>query len=249
MNLFVYGMMTCVCAGFLAGCAVGPDFHPPAATLMAADIPGEWWGLFKSPELDRLIRGALADNPTLEAAQAALRQAREDLNARAGGEYVPEVNGSLSASRQKTSSAAMGLPQGPASIFTLYHASVNVSYVFDVFGRGRRELEALRSLVDYQAYQHEAARLALTANIVTTVIMEASLREQVQATLQIMAIQQKHLIMLRKQQDLGGVSRAEFLSQRTEFEQTRALLPPLRRELSQLRYHLTVLAGKMPVGL
>ncbi|MEO7051652.1 MAG: hypothetical protein ABI128_08300, partial [Rhodanobacter sp.] len=83
----------------LAGCAVGPDFKPPAApdtsdysarpatrTVATADvtggesqqfvrgddIPADWWTLFHSPALDALIKQSLAHNPNLQAAQAAL---------------------------------------------------------------------------------------------------------------------------------------------------------------------------------
>src|ERR1700732_3909968 len=88
----------------LWGCAVGPDFmrpDAPAADRYTADplpvqtasatvaggapqhfvgdrdIPGDWWVLFHSPTLDALVKEALAANPNLTAAQAALRQAHE----------------------------------------------------------------------------------------------------------------------------------------------------------------------------
>src|SRR3984893_5011039 len=92
-------------AGLLAACAVGPNFKAPApprnagfappAEMPAAttatdtaggqaqrfvdgmDIPGQWWTLFQSAELNALIDRALANSPTLQAAQAALRQADE----------------------------------------------------------------------------------------------------------------------------------------------------------------------------
>ena len=54
------------------------------------DIPGQWWTLFHSEPLNQLIEQSLANNPDLDAAQAALRQAQE--NARAGeGPLFPNV--------------------------------------------------------------------------------------------------------------------------------------------------------------
>ncbi|HTC06063.1 MAG TPA: histidine kinase, partial [Xanthobacteraceae bacterium] len=88
----------------LSACAVGPDFAVPpapqvsgytpegrpaatvsvdiesgAAQMFATgrDIPGEWWKVFHSKELDGLIAEALQANPSLQAAQAALWQAKE----------------------------------------------------------------------------------------------------------------------------------------------------------------------------
>jgi outer membrane protein TolC len=91
-------------AATLGGCAVGPDFHrpaidaparygetPPAARTVAskvaggaaqrlapgADVPGQWWTLFRSPALTELVTTALRDSPTIAAANAALRAAQE----------------------------------------------------------------------------------------------------------------------------------------------------------------------------
>ena len=80
-------------------------------------------------------------------------------------------------SREKTSRL-----EGAGGVSNLYNASVNVSYALDVFGGNKRQLEGLQALADYQQYQLEAAYLALTANLVTTAIREASLRGQLQAT-------------------------------------------------------------------
>jgi NodT family efflux transporter outer membrane factor (OMF) lipoprotein len=211
------------------------------------DIPAQWWTLFKSEGLDRVIRAALAENPTLMAAEATLREAQENYNARAGSEHYPDVSASLSSARLKSSPAAAGLPSGTkGSIFDLHHASVNVAYTFDIFGGGRRELDALRAQVEYQRFQLEAAYLSLTANVVTTVIREASLREQLSALNEIVVAQEKHLSMLDKQMALGGVARTEVLAQRAQLEQTRAALPPVEKELSQVRHQLMLLAGKFP---
>jgi outer membrane protein TolC len=80
--------------GLLAGCAVGPDFTPPAAPATngytkgklpsetgsadvaggaaqhfvdGLDIPGQWWRVFRSPALNKLVAEALQANPTLVA--------------------------------------------------------------------------------------------------------------------------------------------------------------------------------------
>ena len=111
----------------LTGCAVGPDYRapktpgtngytatalPPETTdapgvggaaqrfLSGQDIPGQWWTLFHSEALDRLIRQALADSPTLAAAQARLREAQENRRAQFGA-LLPSVDANLLAMRQK----------------------------------------------------------------------------------------------------------------------------------------------------
>jgi NodT family efflux transporter outer membrane factor (OMF) lipoprotein len=256
----------------LAGCSVGPNFRRPEAphtnsytstalsertvsapgTAGAAqrfvpggDIPAQWWELFHSGTLDRLIRQALADSPTLAASRAALRQARENLTAQTGVVLYPAVEGTASVTREKFSGAAFGQP-GSGTLLTLYNASVDVSYALDVFGGGRRELEALRSQVDYQRFQLEGAHLTLTSNIVTAAVKEASLRAQIRSTLDIVADQEKQLDVVEKQFQLGGASRSDVLAQRAQLAQTQATLPPLEKALAQTRHLLAVLAGRLP---
>jgi NodT family efflux transporter outer membrane factor (OMF) lipoprotein len=256
----------------LTGCTVGPDFHRPEApktvsytseklpreTALAPgaggvaqrfvsgrDIPEEWWTLFHSRELDRLIREALTDSPTLAAAQAALRQARENLTAQTGVVLFPAVDAKASAAREKFSGAASGQP-GKGELLTLYNASVDVAYSLDLFGGGRRELEALRSQVDYERFQLEAAHLTVASNIVTAAVKEASLRAQIQCTLDIVADQEKQLDVVEKQFELGGASRSDVLAQRAQLAQTQATLPPLQKALAQTRHLLAVLAGRLP---
>jgi NodT family efflux transporter outer membrane factor (OMF) lipoprotein len=263
---------TCLTFALLAGCSVGPDYRRPDAPntpytekplpestaasqvpggesqrfVTGQDIPSQWWTIFHSESLDRLIRQALKDSPTLSAAQAALRQAQENLRARAGTVIFPSLDANATASRQKISGAGFGQPNSAGSIFNLYNASVSVSYALDIFGGGRRELEGLQSQVDYQRFLFEGAYLALTSNIVTTAVKEASLRAQIQATKDILKAQEKQLNVVEQQFQLGGVSLSDVLSKRAQLAQSRALLPPLEKELALTRHLLAVLSGKFP---
>ena len=112
----------------VSGCAVGPNFRrpaPPSATgytpdplpaetasatgptgeaqrfAAGRDIPGQWWTLFHSKPLNALIEQSLTANPTLTAAQAALRHARENVYAQQGA-YYPQIGAGFSASRNLT---------------------------------------------------------------------------------------------------------------------------------------------------
>lgn len=266
-------LTTAVIGMAVSSCAVGPDFRSPEAPRVtgytAAALPGktaaapvtggaaqaikagaavsaEWWQLFQNPALDRLLRQAIAGNPTLASAQATLRQARENLRARSGTEYFPQVDASLSGSRQKASGVAFGQTNSNGFIYNLFNASVSVSYNLDLFGGGRRELEALQAQVDYQRFQQEAAYLALTANIVTTVIKEASVRAQVASTQEILALQEHQLHLVDRQFQLGGAARSDVLTQQSELAQFRATLPPLEKELAQTRNQLAVYVGIFP---
>lgn len=256
----------------LAGCAVGPDFRrpaPPTVSSYTADaLPGEtaeakvdggtsqrfvsgeeipplWWELFRSEALDRVIRQALSDSPTLAAAQARLRVAEETRRAQAGALY-PRVDGNASYARQKITDASFGDLGFTIPAFTLYNASVSVSYMLDLFGGTRREVEALQAEVDYQRFQREGAWLTLTANLATTAIQEGALRGQIRATREIVAAEEQQLALVERQFRLGGASRPDVLAQRAQLAQTRTTLPPLEKQLAQTRHRLAVLAGRFP---
>lgn len=263
-------------AATLAACAVGPNFDPPDAPvvadasrpytqaplpgrtasapgvggaaqrfLMGDDIPAQWWELFRSAPLDRLVRTALARSPTLASAQAALRQAQENYEADAGRRLVPGVNGQLGANRQRLS-AVQGAVPGRNNIYSTYNASLSVAYTVDAFGGIRRELEGLGATVDFQGYQVEAAYLALTTNLVTTAIQEASLRAQLEATREVIAAVQASLTLVRKQAELGAIARGTVLQQQAVLAQAVATLPPLEKALAQTRQQLSVYAGGLP---
>nr|WP_315393725.1 efflux transporter outer membrane subunit [uncultured Duganella sp.] len=258
----------------LGGCALGPDFSAPAAPTGAADrftpeplaaatvaapasgragaaqrfvvgqdIPAQWWTVFRSPSLDRLIREALAQNPTMAAAEASLRQAQENYAAQSGNLAWPAVNGQLGVNRQKATAISNA---GTPGVFNLYNASVNVSYTPDVFGATRRTLEAARATVDYQRFQLEATYLALSANVVTTAIRQASLRAQIEATREVLEASTRQLGVIEKQFEFGAVPRTTILSQRNQVAQVAATLPALEKALAQSRHQLSVLAGKAP---
>jgi len=258
-------------AALLTGCTVGPDFERPTAPsdqsydsaatppvtsnsdvhggeaqrfAVGADVPGEWWTLFRSPALDQLVRQALAANPDLKAADAALRQAQELAAADRGG-LLPSVDASAGQTRQRVSSAQSGVP-GYAPIYNLTNASVSVSYNVDVFGGIRRTIEASDAAADFQRWQREAQVLTLTANIVTTALQEASLRAQIAATRDIIDAEARQLEVINRQFTLGGASKTDILSQETLLAQNRATLPALERQLQQQRHLLATLAGNTP---
>jgi multidrug efflux system outer membrane protein len=135
----------------VAGCAVGPDYHRPAAITdhplpknfsdensadtnqgswkiaePSANVPrGEWWQIFSDAELNRLETLALTNNQNLAAAAARFEQAR-DLVSAARSEFYPQLTAGSTPNgditRQRTS---INQPlQGQAA---------NASHTYDTF--------------------------------------------------------------------------------------------------------------------
>ena len=252
----------------LGGCAVGPNFVRPAApdtdrytheaqpeaTVKAdgqaqhftpgTDIPADWWRLFKSPQLDAIVRQAISNNPTLQAAEASLRQSQDNL--RSGyGLYFPQGQAGASASRQLTAPVQQG-SQSSGSIFNLFTASGTISYTLDVFGGKRRTVEGLRAQADSQRYESKAAFLALSANVVNTSVARAAYMAQIRATEQLIELENQQLHLAETQVRAGTAPYSTVLSVRSLISANQALLAPLEQNASQAEHLLAMLEGVVP---
>jgi len=256
----------------LSGCAVGPDFQPPPAPDVAAytaeplgrtasaevaaggqaqrfvddmQIPAQWWTVFNSPALTALVERSLANNPTVPAAQAALKVALETVYAQAGS-FFPAIDGSFTPTRQKTSSSLSPVPSQNINVFSLYTGQLSLSYMPDVFGLNRRTLESLQAQADNQRFQLEATYLTLSSNVVASAIQEASLRDQIKATEDSITFGREALTLLQRQLKAGFAAGLDVAAQEAQLAQTEATLPPLQKQLAQQRDLLAALAGAFP---
>jgi NodT family efflux transporter outer membrane factor (OMF) lipoprotein len=259
----------------LAACAVGPDFHRPAAPKAAGygtapsqgataasegsggeaqvftpglDIPAEWWTLYQSEKLTALVSQALKGNPSLEAAQAALRQAHALYQAQRTSLF-PLVQGSFEAQRAKNAVDTLANPTTFAQVnpyYNLFTAELSLGYMPDVFGGMRRSLEATRAGVEATRFQLIATYVTLSSNVVVTAVEEGSLRGQIAATTRMLELQRQLTATVRGQRALGTASDLDLLAQQAAEAQTAAALPPLTKQLGQTRDALTALLGRLP---
>ena len=256
----------------VTACAVGPNFERPkppdvseyttaklsntvASTNVAggeaqhfangADITADWWTLFHSKPLDELIDRSLASNHDLKAAQAALLVANENVLAQRGV-YYPSVSGDFSASRQRISGQIAPTLNSNAFLFNLFTPQVSVSYVPDVFGLNRRTVESLQAQEQEARFQMIATYTTLTANVVVTAIQVGAVQMQIAATHELIDINSNIVQILKYQLAKGYASRLDLAAQESQLAQVAATLPPLLRQLAQLRDQLAVLAGRFP---
>ncbi len=260
-------------AALVLGACVGPNFHrprPPLAErysaealppktasasetggeaqrfLAGADVPKNWWTLFGSAQLDALVAEALRANPDVQSAQAALRQALENTAAQRGS-YFPAVQGAFDASRNRNATGVLApnLASG-TPLYNLFTPQVTVSYVPDIFGANRRQLESLAAQAEASRFQLDATYLTLTANVVTSAIQEAGFRAQIAETLRVIALERESLGVLKRELELGAIAEIDVYAQEAALAQLEATLPPLERQLHQTRDQLAVLTGRLP---
>ena len=284
-----------IAAVAVAGCAVGPNFHKPAAPagagystqplpettastnlpggdaqrlVMGRDLPFEWWQTFESPALNSLVEQAFRANPSIKAAQAALRQAQELVYAQQGYFY-PTGAADYNFERQKlagnlTGTSAPGAQGDGTSItayqnpspnppphnkplyFNFHTAQLTVGYTPDVFGGNRRKVESLDAQARMQRFELEATYITLASNVVAAAIQEASTRAQIAAAKEIIDYDEKSLQILRDKFELGYAMRIDVAAQEAALAQAKQLLPPFEKQFEQTRDLIRALVGKLP---
>jgi NodT family efflux transporter outer membrane factor (OMF) lipoprotein len=254
-------------AGPLAGCALGPDFQTPGlpdvhgylpdASVTGPNIPGQqlvaggdissrWWRTFRSAHLNDLIEKGIEHNPSVLAAEAAVRSAQATAAAQEGALF-PVIGANFNPTRQEVPQKALitNAANG-ADIYSLHTGQVTVAYVADVFGGVRRQIESAEAQAAAQSFQREGVFLTLTSSIALAAIQEASLRAQIAATRRIVDLQARLLEILRRQNAQGQIAQPDVVTQATAVAQAKLLLPPLERQLQQQRNLLAVLTGRFP---
>ncbi len=240
----------------LAGCAglAPPDSRLPEAPVPAAwsaQAPSgsaglaqpatslaQWWQRFNDPLLTRLVTQALQANTSVRSAQAALQQARAQVDVQAAG-LLPSVGASASAQRSRASN----------STGNNFQAGFDASWEPDVFGRLRSGLNA--SEADAQAAQASLAdvQVSLAAEAAVNYIELRGLQQRLAIARSNLATQQETLQITRWRLQAGLTTSLVAEQARAAAEQTAAQIPALESGLAQSRHSLAVLTGQAPLAL
>lgn len=251
----------------LGACTVGPDFHAPAAPTTPAYVAPEdsgavtlgagpaarWWTVFGSPDLDALVDRALADNASLQASDATLLAAREDLRAVAG-KRLPQIDASARFDQEQVNLAAygfQGLGLGPVANpeFHLYSVGGGISYDLDPFGGLRRQVEQSAAEAEAEQRRTEAAHLTLAGQVVNAVLTIAAIRTRIDTQNALLADDQRNVDLTTKRRDGGEGTLTEVLNAQSQFTADRATLPALDQQWAEARHQLAILVGVAPADL
>ena len=248
----------------LSACAVGPDFQRPTPELPASLAPAElgaaasgvpastgqavvpnWWTQLGSDKLNRLVEQALAHNPSLAGAQAALLSAQESVRAQQG-QYWPQVSAGYAFARQKVAGTLASPLSSNAYVFNLHTVNLDVGFTPDLFGLNRRTVEGLQAQADAQRWALEATRITLVSSVVSGVVSEAALREQVSLTRTLIALAQRQFDITQRLHALGAASESDVRNAESSLASADAALPPVLKALDQQRDALKALLGVYP---
>jgi NodT family efflux transporter outer membrane factor (OMF) lipoprotein len=252
-----------------AGCAVGPDYHRPAA-LVANPVPaafgdaaitnaghwksaepsahlsrGDWWEIYCVPELNRLELLATTNNQQIAVALANFEQASAAAKV-ARADFFPQVNGSPSASRQRTSAntSPTSAAAGTSTTFNTFNVSADASWELDLWGRIRREVEGARARFTASADDLESAKLSVQAEVAIDYFTLHALDAQSDLLNQTAVAYQRALELTQNRHRAGIASDLDVAQAETQLKSAKAQIPAVDLQRAQLRHALAVLCGQ-----
>lgn len=258
-------MITSAAAGvalsilLLAGCTVGPNYSrpqvPPTPTFRGADNtsvatdPGtslgdeRWAAVFHEPELQDLIRMALANNYDLRvAAQHVLEQQAQVRITRA--QQFPSINaGGTGIGAELPGSLGVSSFPNP-----LVDGSINLSasWTPDFWGLYRRQTEAARATLLAQTWAQRAVRLSLVQQVATTYFELRALDRELEISRRTLEVRENS-VELTRTLERGGASPLSDVRQAEELLYTATTtIPTLEQQIQQDENAMRLLLGRSP---
>ena len=245
-------------AGWMTGCAVGPNYHrppvqaPPAYKTEAPwrvatpkdSLPKDaWWEIFNDAELNNYQQQLLKANQSLEAARDRLNQARALARVASAG-FFPTFNADPNASRNRYSNNRPGqaTPSGPLTQST-YEIPFLLNYEPDLFGSVRRNLQAANAALQSTAADLYNANLVLTAELAADYFSLRELDAEMQVVQESVAIQQKGLQLVQSRHEGGVASGLDLAQQQTLLDSTVTQLYLVQQQRAQYEHAIAVLTG------
>lgn len=263
---------TIVLAGLLllSGCAVGPDFHPPATNIEAqfgeiAKLPAQhtqlvsqpvvatdWWNEFHDADLSRLIDAALQQNLTIKIAATRIRQARAERGV-AAAELFPHVDMDAGYSRTR-GSKNVTLPLGstggkgglPGVTTELYQAGFDANWEIDVFGGTRRKVEAAGADIQAAIEDRRDVLISLLAEVARDYLELRGTQQRLAVARENLASQNEILRLTRSQHTTGLASDFDVTRAAAQASATEATIFPLEARVRHMIHALSTLLARQP---
>jgi len=247
----------------LSGCAAGPDYQPPSVAIpdqWSEQTPsaGEtanandqeldrWWIVFHDPLLTSLEERALTTNLDLKLAEARIQQARA---ARLGaGSLLGPTLEDTAQYRHSRSPATAAQRSGGGAIANQFQTGFDASWELDLFGRGRRSVEAADADLLAAAEASHSARVSLTAEVALTYLELRTLQQSIHTVRQNIAAQEQTAELTSQLFQAGFTSSLDVATAEAQTANLRAQVPPLESSARQAMHSLAILLGREPAAL
>jgi NodT family efflux transporter outer membrane factor (OMF) lipoprotein len=248
--------LTLMLAAALAACSVGPNYHrPPVATPAAYKETGHWkpatpempasgqpwWSIYHDRALDRLEQQVTVSNENLKAAAAAYRQAVA-IVAENRANFFPSIGIDPAMTRSKPSTGSFG----GGHIRNEFSLPVDASWVIDVWGQVRREVESATATAQADAAQLAAARLSAQATLAQDYFQLRINDAQQQLLRDTVAAYTQQLRVTRNKYRAGVAAMSDVAQAQATLDNARSQLVALGVTRAQLEHAIAALIGKPP---
>ncbi|HEY6448573.1 MAG TPA: efflux transporter outer membrane subunit [Acidobacteriaceae bacterium] len=242
----------------LVGCTVGPNYKRPqvpvapafrgpddtqVATTAKSSLGDENFAeVFREPELQDLIRTALANNYDVRiAAQRVLEQQAQVRITRSQEFPTLSVGGTgIGAELPDSLSKTISSPISAGSF------NLSAAWTPDFWGLYRRQTEAARAQMLSQVWAQRAVRMTLVEQVASAYIQLRALDRQLAIAKQTLQIRQQSVDLTRRLAD-GGSAPLSDLRQAEELEYTASSqIPQLEQQIQQQENALRLLLGENP---
>src|SRR5262245_37738692 len=245
-------------AGFLAGCAVGPDYKRPTTTppetfrgqtgpaeaASLADLP--WWEAFRDPTLQGLLQTALANNYDLRVAVARVEQARA-LAAVARGAFFPSIGYLGNISRSRGAASPFGINPGESPPTQSFFVGVFTAvWELDVWGRIRRQNEAARAQFLGTEDIRRGVLLSLTSAVAQAYFELLELAAKLDIAKLNTASFQSTYNLFRRRLEFGEASTLQTSRAEGALGSAAATIPELESQIVAKENEISILLGRNP---
>jgi len=247
----------------LAGCAVGPDYHPPALAAGAqaplvsvtptaestSEPPERWWKLYHEPLLDRYLEEAFNANTDLRVAAANLSAARAVLEGARAGRYPQTgVNLGVKYGRDAITDEILEIGRHDPQSIWIYDAILDVSYEVDLLGRVRRSIESATADADAVAATRDTVRIAVAAETARAYAQICALGEELEVARHSLEVVSHEAEITVDRKEAGANSDFDVVRAQALVAQVRAGIPPLEGQRRAALFQLAALLGRTPVN-
>lgn len=257
----IFVLPTLLAALLLAGCAstrgLAPEARPTDADSLAstrslgaralsdAAFPEkDWWNALGDPQLDALIREALRDNPSLDAADARVRQAQAQAGL-ANAARKPTLGASAQYTGVQAPATLAPEPFG-GELQASTVLMLDFKYAPDIWGGKRAQYEAAVGQARAAQVDAQAARLTLSSNVARTYIALAEAYEALDVANDEHARAARLFELGRQRVDAGLDNRLQLRQAESLIASAQQQSLAAQQRIDALRNALAALLGKGP---
>ena len=241
----------------LAGCTVGPNYTRPqtpavpdyrganyAEAASAGSSLGDetWEKVFREPELQQLIRTALANNYDVRiAAQRVLEQQAQVKIVHA--QSLPQISGGGTGAGAVLPSS-LGSSIGSPLAFGSF--SLSGSWTPDFWGLYRRQTEAARAQLLAQTWAQRAVRLSLVQQVASTYIDLRTLDRQLAIAQRTLETRQESVQLTQRLESAGAAPLSDLRQAEESLYTASAQIPQIQQDIQQQENAMRLLLGETP---